>query len=276
MPLKTGVCLCGGKGSRLSPQTEIHNKHLLPVYTHQGAIPMVWYSLNTLISSGCDKIIIISSQEHCGDIMQFLGDGRRFGKAIGRKIDICYKIQDHNNPVENPLGIASALRLVETAVDTLTPFMVILGDNLYEESFYNEFDTFCNNYYSNAVKSSNPNDTNVAHIFLKEVSDISRFGCATLEGNRVTKIVEKPINPESNFAVSGLYFYTSHIFSLLPNLTPSRRGEIEISDINQWYVENNGMTSTIIKGFWHDLGTIPSMLYATDWINKNRFTIPLK
>lgn len=269
--MKTGVILAGGRGTRLAPQTEIHNKHLLPVYSPQGAVPMIWYPLNTLVSSGCTKIIIVSSQEHCGDIMEFLGDGRRFG------VDICYKIQDHNDP-KRPVGIASAMKLIEGVVSSNEAFMVILGDNLYEESFEDEFKKFSDEYllHSSQKYPYNKFAGRTAHIFLKEVHDPERFGVATIDGTKVTKIVEKPKNPESNFAVTGLYFFTPHVFQLLPKLTVSGRGELEVSDINNWYVENNSMNSTILKGFWHDLGTIPSMLHAQNWINKNNYTIPFK
>jgi glucose-1-phosphate thymidylyltransferase len=269
MQPKTGVILSGGRGTRLAPQTEIQNKHLLPVYGPQGAIPMIWYPLHTLVASGCDRIIIVSSQEHCGDIMEFLGDGRRFG------VDICYKVQDHNDPAR-PVGIASAMKLIEGVVSPIDPFMVILGDNFYENNFEDEFAKFCDYVWSNSFRSDGIDTTHIAHVFLKEVHDPERFGVATIDGDKVTKIVEKPKNPESNYAVTGLYFFTGHVFNLLPKLTVSGRGELEVSDLNNWYVQNNKMTSTILKGFWHDLGTIPSMLHAQEWINKNNYIIPFK
>jgi glucose-1-phosphate thymidylyltransferase len=266
--MKTGVILAGGRGTRLAPQTEIHNKHLLPVYTPQGAVPMIWYPLNTLIQSGCERIIVVSSHEHCGDIMQFLGDGRRFG------VDICYKVQDHNDPAR-PVGIASAMKLIEGVVGRDEPFMVILGDNLYEDTFKVRFAKFCFDVNPPVFVEGDRNKK-VAHVFLKEVHDPERFGVATVVGDKVTKIVEKPKQPESNFAVTGLYFFTGHVFELLPQLKVSGRGELEVSDINNWYVQNRTMTSTVLPGFWHDLGTIPSMLHAQEWINKNNYTIPLK
>lgn len=266
--MKTGVILAGGRGTRLAPQTEIHNKHLLPVYTPQGAVPMIWYPLNTLIQSGCDRIIVVSSHEHCGDIMQFLGDGSRFG------VDICYKVQDHNDP-KRPVGIASAMKLIKGVVGNDEPFMVILGDNLYEDTFKVQFAKFC--YDVNPpIFTEGDRNKKVAHVFLKEVHDPERFGVATVIGDKVTKIIEKPKQPESNYAVTGLYFFTGHVFELLPQLKVSGRGELEVSDINNWYVQNNTMTSSVLKGFWHDLGTVPSMLHAQEWINKNNYIIPLK
>jgi glucose-1-phosphate thymidylyltransferase len=265
--MKTGVILAGGKGSRLAVQTEIHNKHLLSVYGPQGAVPMIWYPLNTLVASGCERIIVVSSHEHCGDIMEFLGDGSRFS------INIVYLIQDHNNPTKNPVGIASAMKLISLVVKD-EPFMVILGDNFYEETFKDEFSNFCDDYQKNICKSDGSSFK--AHIFLKQVEDPNRFGVATLVDNKVTEIIEKPENPKSNLAVTGLYFFTPHVFTLIPQLKVSNRGELEVSHINDRYVKNNTMTSTILKGFWHDLGTIQSMLYATNWINDNKYTIPFK
>jgi glucose-1-phosphate thymidylyltransferase len=260
---KIGILLAGGRGTRLAVQTEIHNKHLLPVYTHQGAIPMIWYPLNTLISSGCEKIIIISSQEHCGDIMEFLGDGKRFGPTI----DISYKIQDHNSP-SNPVGIASAMKLIEGSVDEISPFMVILGDNFFEDSFKEQFSNFCDNVSKDTAE--------VAHVFLKPVIDPERFGCAKIVDGRIIEIVEKPKGHYSNLAVTGVYFFTGHVFKLLPSLKVSNRGELEVSHINDWYVKQGRMDATIIDQFWCDLGTIPSMLCAQSWINDNRFSLPSK
>jgi glucose-1-phosphate thymidylyltransferase len=203
--------------------------------------------------------------------MQFLGDGHRFG------VDICYKVQDHNDP-KRPVGIASAMKLINGVVGDSEPFMVILGDNLYENTFKDEFSAFCDSYWTSMVKSdaSSLNDVRKAHIFLKEVHDPERFGVATVVDSKVTKIIEKPKQPESNFAVTGLYFFTSHVFELLPQLKVSARGELEVSHINDWYVNNGTMSSTVLPGFWHDLGTIPSMLHAQEWINKNNYIIPLK
>lgn len=269
--IKTGVLLAGGRGTRLAPQTEIHNKHLLPVYGPQGAVPMIWYPLHTLLASGCKRILVVSSQEHCGDIMEFLGDGKRFD------CEIFYAIQDHNDPAR-PVGIASALRLVEGFVGNFGTFMVILGDNFYEEGFGEYFDAFCNNFQRDMLRSDDigRNADKVAHIFLKDVHDPERFGVATVVDGKVTKIVEKPKQPESKYAVTGLYFFTHHVFSMIPKLQVSDRGELEISHINDWYVKNNTMASTILKGYWHDMGTVPSMLETQKWINDNDFRIETK
>jgi len=266
------VCLCGGRGTRMLPQTEVTNKHLLPVYTLQGAIPMIWYPLNTLIQSGSKEILIISSQEHCGDIIEFLGDGHRFG------VDLTYKIQDHND-ASRPVGIASAMKLIEGWVGDES-FAVILGDNFYQDSFKEAFKEF-ENKFRKAIdcpvsQRLNEGTDSFAHIFLKPVGDPERFGVASLKDGIVTGIVEKPKNPESNYAVTGLYLYTPHVFSIIRGLKPSGRGELEVSDVNEFYVQNQSMTSTIIDGYWSDMGIPSSMARTQEWINTNNYRIPLK
>lgn len=258
-----GVILAGGRGTRLAPQTEITNKHLLPVYTPQGAIPMIWYPLNTLVQSGVKDILIISSQEHCGDIIEFLGDGKRFG------VELTYKIQDHNDPTR-PVGIASALKLSREFVNGRN-FAVILGDNFYEHSYNKDFEDY--SWRERTIAISN----NSAHIFLKRVEDPERFGVATVDANNnVTKIVEKPKSPESNYAVTGLYLYSSNVFDIIKDLKPSARGELEVSDINDYYVKNGRMTSTIMNGYWSDMGIPSSMARTQEWINTNNYRIPFK
>lgn len=253
------VILAGGRGTRLNIQTQIHNKHLLPVYSSQGAYPMICYPLQTLIKSGSRDTLIISSQEHCGDIIEFLGDGEKFGTSL------TYRIQDHNDPTR-PVGIASAMKLISGFVRD-EPFAVILGDNFYEDSFVAEFRAFEETYEATKLPG--------AHIFLKEVDDIRRFGCAKFEGDTIVDIIEKPKDPPSNFAVSGLYLYTPDALDILPSLVPSGRGELEVSDLNAHYVKRNSMTHTIVNGFWHDLGTPESMLYGQKWINDNNYKVTI-
>lgn len=251
--LENAVLLAGGKGTRLNPQTLIHNKHLLPVYSAHGAVPMIFYPLNCLIRSGCKNILIVSSQDHVGDIVEFLGDGRKFG----RDIEFTYKIQDHND-CTRPVGIASALALSRKFVGD-SKFAVILGDNFYENEFSYDFGNF-------------QNGTSEAHIFLKKVNDIKRFGCAevNLQG-KVLSIEEKPQFPKSTLAVSGLYLFTPDVFNVAKMFKPSDRGEMEISSINDWYCKKNTMTSTIIKDFWKDMGTTVSMRETEDFINRSGF-----
>jgi glucose-1-phosphate thymidylyltransferase len=253
------VILAGGRGTRLNIQTQIHNKHLLPVYSVQGAYPMICYPLQTLINSGSRDTLIISSQEHCGDIIEFLGDGSKFGTSL------TYRIQDHNDP-KRPVGIASAMKLIDGFVRD-EPFAVILGDNFYENSFSVEFNAFEKTYET--VQSPG------AHIFLKEVDDIRRFGCAKFDGDKIIDIIEKPKDPPSNFAVSGLYLYTPDALGVLPSLVPSGRGELEVSDLNAHYVKTGNMTHTVVPGFWHDLGTPESMLHGQRWINDNNYKVTI-
>lgn len=257
-----GVCLAGGRGVRLQKSTSIHNKHLLPVYSPQGAYPMICYPLQCLINSGCDDILIVSSQEHCGDIIEFLGDGHQF---TGVK-SLTYKVQDHNSPEKNPVGIASAMKLISGFVKK-EPFAVILGDNFFENSFEEEFTAFEEAH----KKTSLP----AAHIFLKEVDDIKRFGCAKFDNGKIVDIIEKPKDPPSNFAVSGLYLFTPDSLDVLPLLHASRRGELEVSDLNSHYVKSGNMEHSIIPGFWHDLGTPESMIYGTKWINDNNYKVTI-
>lgn len=248
-----GVILAGGWGTRLKPFTAVSNKHLAPIYSlKEGAVPMIHYPIRTLRDSGVKEILIISSREHSGAIIQHLGDGEELG------VNLTYKIQEMNR---SPTGIAQALKLSEHFVGN-NNFAVILGDNYYEDTFKNEFDDF-NKWFK-------PHDV-AAQVFLKEVHDPHRFGVATVDTNnynKIIKIVEKPKEPETNLAVTGLYIYTPKVFQLLPMFKPSGRGEIEITDVNNWYVDNNKMrTSEILKGFWHDMGTPESMLHTQKFIN---------
>lgn len=248
-----GVILCGGKGTRLAPQTNNQNKHLLPIYTkNNGAVPMVHYPLNTLKRSGITEILIISSQEHCGSIMDFIGDGYKFG------LDITYKIQDTNH-VE--MGIASALKIAKNFTND-KKFAVILGDNFFENSFEKEIREFENGTYS-------------SHIFLKAVTDPERFGVAEVDHhtNSIIKLVEKPKEPKSNLACSGLYLFDKNVYDVANTLVLSQRNELEIVDILNYYIKENNIKYSIIKDGWMDMGTIPSMHKTTEYINKINYKI---
>lgn len=248
--LEKSILLCGGRGSRMNPSTQIHNKHLLPVYSENGSVPMIVYPLNTLIRSGSKKILIVSSQEHSGNIIEFLGDGKKFG------VDFTYKIQDHNDPAR-PVGIASALNLAKDFVGN-DRFAVHLGDNFYEDEFRFDF----NNFQTNNSE---------AHVFLKDVYDPQRFGVAVVENGKIVDIEEKPKVPKSKSAVTGLYLYTPHVFEIIKTLKPSDRGELEVSDINLWYAKKNTMTFTNLRGYWRDMGTPSSMRETIEHINKSGF-----
>jgi glucose-1-phosphate thymidylyltransferase len=252
-----GICLAGGFGKRMLPATEVTNKHLLPIYnTTMGAVPIIHFPLETLKNSGVTEILVISSQDHCGDIISHLGDGKKLG------LDLTYKIQDMN-PADGITGIAQALKLAEGFVGT-SNFAVILGDNFFENTFAEEFTSF-DQQQTNIKMEHSYSGYNLAPaaIFLKAVHDPQRYGVATTNNKgRVVKIVEKPEHPETNLAVSGLYLFTPQVFSLLPHLKPSRRMELEISDINNQYVKDGTMKSYMLKGFWNDMGT-PESLVAT-------------
>jgi glucose-1-phosphate thymidylyltransferase len=244
--MEKGVILAGGRGVRLQSFTCVSNKHLAPVYSDEGATPMIYYPIRTLVNSGIKEILIISSQEHSGDIIEYLGDGSKFNA------EFTYKIQDMHKTV----GIAAALKIAQSFTKDES-FAVILGDNYYEDSFSEEISQFSRS-------------KNHACIFLKEVSDIHRFGCATLGINgEVTKIVEKPKTPESNLAVTGLYLYTSNVYTVINTLIPSNRGELEVSDINHHYACDKRLASNVVKGFWSDMGTPNSMLHTQEHLNKH-------
>lgn len=241
-----GIILAGGNGTRMKPATKITNKHLLPVYSDQGAVPMLFYPINTLVNSGIEDILIVSSKEHAGHIIQNLSDGHYF------KANFTYKIQDVSRV---NLGIASALKLAKNFTKD-EPFAVILGDNFYEDNFIDEF-----TFFPESCPLS-------ARIFIKEVEDPERFG-VYFDGT----IEEKPENPKSNMAVTGLYLYHSSVYEIAEKLKPSDRGELEISDVNQFYCSQNSIDVTKIKGFWSDMGTPQSIKRTQEFIEKNDYKI---
>ena len=193
-----GIILAGGYGTRLKPLTNLTNKHLIPIYNQ----PMIMYPINTLKNAGIKEILIITGPEYAGDFMRLLGSGKEFD------LNLTYKIQDSAG------GIAQALDLAENFAkgDSIA---VILGDNVYE----NNFDLL--------------NFTEGAKIFLKEVQDPNRFGVAEVDNDKVTNIEEKPENPKTNLAVTGLYLYDSKVFDIIKTLKPSQRGELEIDFVKQ-------------------------------------------
>lgn len=225
-----GVILAGGTGSRLMPCTKITNKHLLPVYNK----PMIFYPLETLKNAGITDILLISGTESCGDFMKLLGSGDEYG------VHLTFRVQT------NAAGIADALKLAENfaAGESIA---VILGDNIFADGFAEDFSHFKNG----------------AKIFVKEVSDPHRFGVASIENGIVTQIIEKPKNPESPFAVTGLYLYDASVFEKLAQLQPSNRGEYEISEINQMYIDEQKLFSRIISENWSDAGTHESLYQAS-------------
>jgi len=225
-----GVLLAGGTGSRLFPCTKVTNKHLLPVYNK----PMIYYPLETLKSAGVKDIMIVSGPGHAGHFLNLLGSGKEFGLRLK------YEIQDEAG------GIAQALGLAEDFCDD-DKVMVILGDNIFVDNFAADVSGFQKG----------------ARIFLKEVTDAHRFGVAELNGDKVIGIEEKPKQPKSNLAVTGLYLYDSRVFKYIKTLKPSNRGELEITDVNNHYIRVNDMTFGKVHGYWSDAGTFDSLLRAS-------------
>ena len=226
-----GVILAGGTGSRLYPLTKVTNKHLLPVYDK----PMIYYPLETLKQMGCKDIMIVSGREHCGDILNLLGSGRDMG------VRLSYEIQDEAG------GIAHALALTERFVGA-SNVAVCLGDNIFSDNINLE------------------DFENGARIFLKSVHDPERFGVAELEKGsdcKVISIEEKPKSPKSHFCVTGLYVYDNKVFNYIKNLTPSDRGELEITDVNNFYVRDGLMSCQVLQSWWSDAGTFDSLLKAS-------------
>jgi len=256
-----GIILSGGKGTRIAPFTLSTNKHLAPIYTyHQGAVPCIYYPINTLVNSGIHDILIITSTEHSGHIIETLKDGEKFNA------DFTYKIQVTDNPTK-PLGIASALKLAQNYTND-DKFAVILGDNFFEDNF-----TAPINDFKNRTDIS-------ASVFIKQVPDPERFGVATINGlyehnefitASVKDIIEKPKEPKSNYAVTGLYLYTPDVYNQLPNLIVSNRNELEISHINDFYAKNNQLICYLLNGYWSDMGLSESMIKTTEFINSRKY-----
>lgn len=237
-----GVILAGGTGSRLYPLTKVTNKHLLPVYDK----PMIYYPLKTLIGAGIKDIMIVSGRGHAGHFLELLGSGSKFG------VHFTFEIQEEAG------GIAQALSFAEDFVDG-DNVTVILGDNIFQDNIKEDVSAFSSG----------------AKILLKEVTDAHRFGVAELDGNRVIGIEEKPQNPKSNFAVTGLYIYDCEVFNAIKTLRPSGRGELEITDVNNYYINKDTMGYRILDGFWSDAGTFESLFRASELV-RNLHTITEK
>ena len=228
-----GVILAGGLGTRLFPLTKVTNKHLLPVYDK----PMIYYPIQTLINAGIDDILIVTGGNSAGDFLKLLGNGKEFGL---RHINYTYQ--------EGEGGIAEALRLAEffAAGEMIC---VVLGDNIIEKNIRKAVETF-------------QKQKGGAKILLKEVPDPHRFGVAELKGDRIVSVVEKPKEPKSHFAVIGIYLYDAAVFDIIKTLRPSGRGELEITDVNNRYIEEGLMTWNALEGWWTDAGTFESLLRA--------------
>lgn len=229
-----GVVLAGGLGTRLRPLTIVTNKHLLPVYNQ----PMIYYPIKTLVGAGLTEIMIVTGGNSAGDFLKLLGNGKAFGL---KHLNYTYQ--------EGEGGIAEALSLVEDFADG-DPICVVLGDNIIEGNILT------------AVRAYRHQGRG-AKILLKKVPDPQRFGVPELDGRRVVRIDEKPAQPKSEYAVIGIYFYDADVFKIINTLKPSERNELEITDVNNVYIERDEMTWDELEGWWTDAGTFESLLRAS-------------
>jgi glucose-1-phosphate thymidylyltransferase len=232
-----GVVLAGGKGTRLYPLTRVTNKHLLPVFER----PMIYYPIQTLVDAGIRDVIVVTGGHNTGDFLRLLSNGRDFDL---HRIHYTYQ--------EGEGGIADALRLAEPFVEG-EKICVILGDNIIENNIID----------SAAAFQKQPVG---AHILLKQVPDPQRFGCPVLSEGRILGIEEKPKNPKSDYAVTGIYFYDATVFEKIGRTKPSARNELEITDVNNMYLEEGSLTHSILDGWWTDAGTFESLLKAANLV----------
>jgi len=225
-----GIILSGGSATRLRPCTKVTSKQLLPIYNR----PMIYYPLNTLIKAGIKEILIIVAPEKAGDYLNLLGSGKEFGARF------TYEIQD------KPSGLAEAFIIGENFIDNENVCM-ILGDNIFEDDFSEDIKSF----------------TKGGKVFAKKVHDPERFGVVEFdENNKAISIEEKPQRPKSDFCVTGLYIYDNRVVEIAKNLKPSGRGELEITDINNWYLKKGELDVALVNGSWIDAGTFDSLLEA--------------
>ncbi|BBI35023.1 sugar phosphate nucleotidyltransferase [Cohnella abietis] len=226
------VILAGGTGTRLKPLTYWTNKHLLPV----GSYPMICYGITKLRDSGIREIVIITSRASLGSFADVLGSGRDWG------VSIMYRVQEEAG------GIAQALELARPIMSSKDKFLVLLGDNLFEESLL----PYCEQFAKQASG---------AMVLLKKVDDPRRYGVPKLDeaSGRILLIEEKPENPQSDYCVTGAYFYDTEVFDLINDVKPSRRGELEITDVNNAYALNGQLSYRELTGWWTDAGTFESL-----------------
>lgn len=233
-----GIVLAGGTGSRLKPLTKVTNKHLLPI----GKKPMIFYPIEKLTAIGISEILVVTGVEHMGDVVSLLGSGREFDCRF------TYKVQDEAG------GIAQALGLAEDFVND-QPIAVILGDNIFEKNLKSYAEKFI------SQKTG-------ARVLLKEVKDPQRFGVAEITDGKIVDIEEKPRNPKSNYVITGVYFFYPGVFDIIKTLKPSARGELEISDVNQAYINRGELEFDVLDGWWTDAGTFQSLTRANELIEK--------
>jgi glucose-1-phosphate thymidylyltransferase len=232
-----GIILAGGLGTRMYPLTKITNKHLLPVYDK----PMIYYPLQALVNAGIEDILIVTGGNYAGDFLRLLGNGHEFGL---KHINYTYQ--------EGEGGIAAALILAEFFADK-DKICVILGDNVIEKNIRRAVEAF-------------EQQKEGAKIMIKEVLDPQRFGVPVLKGDKIVKIEEKPKSPQSPYAVTGIYMYDNRVFDIIKTLKPSGRGELEITDVNNAYIETGQLAWEVLDGWWTDAGTFESLLRASQLV----------
>ncbi len=239
-----GIVLAGGTGSRLFPLTKVTNKHLLPV----GYAPMLWHPVWKLKQAGIEEILIVTGTEHMGDVVRCLGSGKDFGCRF------TYKVQDEAGGIAQALGLAENFAAGKSVC-------VILGDNIFQDDLTADAEAFRKQGQG-------------ARILLKPVQDPQRFGVAELQGDKVIGIEEKPKEPKSNLSVTGIYFYDGTVFDIIRTVKPSGRGEMEITDVNNAYIQRGQMTFGTFQGWWTDAGTFPSLAVANDLALKEAMPFP--
>ncbi len=231
-----GIVLAGGSGTRLMPLTKITNKHLLPV----GREPMIFHPVKKLVAAGIRDILVVTGCEHMGDVVGVLGSGRDF------ECEFTYRVQDAAGGIAQALGLARDFARGDKIA-------VLLGDNIFQDELGSSVERFARQGRG-------------ARILLKQVPDPQRYGVVELRGDRVVRIVEKPREPPSDFAVTGIYFYDDRVFDVVASLKPSSRGELEITDVNNAYIERGQLAYDVLSGYWTDAGTHESLRLANELV----------
>jgi glucose-1-phosphate thymidylyltransferase len=240
-----GVILAGGSGSRLHPLTRITNKHLLPLYDR----PMVTYAVEALVDAGINELMLVTGGTHAGEFFRLLGNGHEYGVDL-----LTYGYQEQAGGIAEALGLAQRFVRGEKAC-------VLLADNIFEQPL------------DEIVRNFERQDRG-GRIVLSRVEEdehLRHLGVAVMDGDRVAEIVEKPQSPPSKFAVTGIYFYDAQVWDVLPTLKPSGRGELEITDVNNWYVGRGEMEADVVDGFWGDAGeSIDAYYEVNDFVRRTR------
>ena len=239
-----GVILAGGSGTRLHPLTRITNKHLLPIYDR----PMVTFAIEALVTADVRELMVVTGGTHAGEFLRLLGNGHEWG--IDR---LSYAYQERAGGIAEALGLAERFAGGE-------PIVVMLADNVLERSIKHAVDNFGDQGAGARILLAREDDPeHLRHLGVPELND-----------GRVVRILEKPAQPPSNFAVTGIYFYDPSVFEIIPTLEPSGRGELEITDVNNWFIDNGTMQYDVVEGFWGDAGESIDAYYAVnDFVRAN-------